>query len=41
MVGFYLCGWAGEDDVLAWVNEPDHTGVKLRANEALWNKLGV
>ena len=40
MVGFYLCGWAGEDDVLAWANKPDRTGVKLRAKDELWKKLG-
>ena len=40
MVNFYLCGWAGEDDVLAWINKPDNAGVKLRAKDALWKKLG-
>ena len=40
MVGFYLSGWADEADVLAWANRPDNTGVKLRAKEALWKKLG-
>ena len=40
MVGFYLCGWADEADVLAWAKRPDNTGVKLRAKEALWKKLG-
>jgi len=40
MIGFYLSGWADEADVLAWANRPDHTGVKLRAKDALWKKLG-
>jgi hypothetical protein len=40
MIGFYLCGWADEADVLAWAKRPDNTGVKLRAKEALWKKLG-
>jgi hypothetical protein len=40
MINFYLCGWATEDDLLAWINKPDNTGVKLRAKEALWKKLG-
>jgi len=41
MINFYLCGWAGEDDVLTWVNKPDNTGVKLRAKDELWKNLGV
>jgi hypothetical protein len=40
MIGFYLCGWADEADVLAWASRPDNTGVKLRAKAALWKKLG-
>jgi len=40
MIGFYLCGWATEQEVLDWANRPDNTGVKLRAKEALWKKLG-
>jgi hypothetical protein len=40
MIGFYLCGWADEADVLAWADRPDNTGVKLRAKAALWKKLG-
>lgn len=40
MIGFYLSGWCDEADVLAWANRPDNTGVKLRANAALWTKLG-
>lgn len=40
LIGFYLCGWADEQDVLRWVNKPDNTGVKLRAKAELWKKLG-
>jgi len=41
MINFYLCGWATADDVLAWANRPDRTGVKLRAKAELWKKLGI
>jgi len=40
MVGFYLMGWASAEDVLKELNKPDNRGVKLRAKEALWKKLG-
>jgi hypothetical protein len=40
MVGFYLMGWASEEDVLKELNKPDRRGVKLRAKEELWKKLG-
>jgi DDE family transposase len=40
MVGFYLMGWASEEDVLNELNKPDNRGVKLRAKEELWKKLG-
>jgi hypothetical protein len=40
LIGFYLCGWADEQDVLRWNNKPDNTGVKLRAKAQLWKKLG-
>ena len=36
----YLQGLATEADVLAELNKPDHTGVKLRAKNELWKKLG-
>jgi hypothetical protein len=41
MVGWYLLGLADEQDVINFLNKPDNTGVKLRAKEALWKKLGV
>jgi hypothetical protein len=40
MIGFYLMGWAGPQDVLRELNKPDNRGVKLRAKEELWKKLG-
>jgi hypothetical protein len=40
LIGFYLSGWADEQDLLRELNKPDNTGVKLRAKEALWKKLG-
>ena len=40
MVGWYLLGLATEEDVIAFLNKPDNTGVKLRAQEERWKKLG-
>lgn len=40
MAGWYLVGLATAQDLLAFLNRPDNTGVKLRAKEALWKKLG-
>jgi hypothetical protein len=40
MAGWYLSGWATAQDLIAFLNRPDNTGVKLRAKEALWKKLG-
>ena len=33
-------GWADEQTVLDWINKPDNTGIKLRAKDELWKKLG-
>ena len=41
IVGWHLLGLASEQDVVDFLNRPDNTGVKLRAKEALWQKLGV
>ena len=41
LMALYLGGLATDADVLAELNKPDHTGVKLRAKDALWKKLGV
>ena len=40
IVGWYLVGLATPDDLMTFINRPDNTGVKLRAKEALWKKLG-
>jgi hypothetical protein len=41
MVGWYLIGLATEAELIAHLRRPDNTGVKLRAKDALWKKLGV
>ena len=40
LMALYLQGLASDDDVLRELNKPDNTGIKLRAKEALWKKLG-
>lgn len=40
LMALYLQGLAGDEDVLRELNKPDNTGVKLRAKEELWKKLG-
>jgi hypothetical protein len=40
LMSLYLQGLASDDDVLRELNRPDNTGVKLKAKEALWKKLG-
>jgi len=39
-LAYYFMGVATEAEVVAHLNRPDNTGVKLRAKEALWKKLG-
>lgn len=41
MLSFYLCGWADEQDVLAWANKPDNTGVKIAQREAYFKSIGL
>jgi Transposase DDE domain len=41
MIGWYLIGLASEQDVIDFLNKPDNTGVKKRAKDELWKKLGV
>jgi hypothetical protein len=41
MIGLYLSGVADLEELLAHVNRPDNRGVKLRAKDELWKKLGV
>jgi hypothetical protein len=40
LMSLYLQGLASEDDVLRELNKQDNTGIKLRAKDALWKKLG-
>lgn len=40
IVGWYLLGLADAQDVLNFLNKPDNTGVKKRAEQELWKKLG-
>jgi hypothetical protein len=40
MLGWYLLGVATEQDVMNHLNRPDNRGVKLRAKDELWKKLG-
>ena len=40
VVGWYLIGLADAQDVVDFLNKPDNTGVKLRAKDELWKKLG-
>jgi hypothetical protein len=41
LMSLYLGGWASDADVLRELNKPDNRGIKLRAKDALWKKLGV
>jgi len=41
LMSLYLQGLASDADVLSELNKPDNTGVKLRAKDQLWKKLGV
>lgn len=40
LMGLYLQGLAGDDDVLKELNKPDRTGIKRRAQDERWKKLG-
>jgi hypothetical protein len=40
MIGLYLSGVAELEELLAYVNRPDRRGVKQRARDELWKKLG-
>ena len=40
LMSLYFAGWASEADVLRELNKPDNAGVKLRAKDGLWKKLG-
>jgi hypothetical protein len=40
LMSLYLQGLASDQDVLRELNKPDNTGIKLRAKDAIWKKLG-
>jgi hypothetical protein len=40
MIGWYLIGLASGRELIAHLSRPDNAGVKKRAKEALWKKLG-
>jgi hypothetical protein len=40
MMAWYLLGLASEQDVIDYLKKPDNRGVKLRAKNELWKKLG-
>jgi hypothetical protein len=41
MMGMYLGGVASEEDLMRFFNRRDNTGIKKRAKDELWKKLGV
>jgi hypothetical protein len=41
MLAWYFMGIASERDVQAFLNRPDRTGIKKKAKDELWKKLGV
>lgn len=41
MFGWYFSGWADEQELEAFLTRPDNTGIKKRAKDELWKKLGV
>ena len=41
MLAWYFMGVATEAEVMAHINRPDNTGIKFRAKDELWKKLGV
>ena len=40
LMALYLQGLAGDDDVLKELNKIDNTGIKRRAKDERWKKLG-
>jgi hypothetical protein len=41
VLAWYFMGIASEAEVQAFLNRPDRTGIKKRAKDELWKKLGV
>ena len=40
MLYWHMTGLASEEELMRYLNRPDNTGVKLRAKDELWKKLG-
>jgi Transposase DDE domain len=40
LMSLYLQGLATDEDVLRTLNKPDNRGIKLKARDAIWKKLG-
>ncbi len=40
MLCYYMTGWASLGDLMAHLQKPDRRGEKLKAKDALWQKLG-
>jgi hypothetical protein len=40
MIGWHLIGLASQQELIDHLNKPDNTGVKKRAKDELWKKLG-
>jgi hypothetical protein len=40
MIGWFLIGLATEQELIDHLNRPDNTGIKKRAKDELWKKLG-
>ena len=40
MIGWYLIGLASEQELIDHLNRPDNTGIKKRAKDELWKKMG-
>jgi hypothetical protein len=41
MVGWFISGLASDEELLAYLNAPDNTGVKLAQREERWRKMGL
>jgi hypothetical protein len=41
MLAWYFMDLASDKEVQAFIDRPDNTGIKLRAKDELWKKLGV
>ena len=40
MIDWFLIGLATEQELIEHLNQPDNTGIKKRAKDELWKKLG-